>query len=205
MTTTITTSTISTSIEKPVATNPLAESNYWSTQQAPKYSPVSTSTPTQSTTLPKPTGDSYVSDVDLYAYMRGVDIDFICYNMRPNRKVQVFFDERDVSKLVQQTNIIKLDNGTEFTSLLPRINRNTANVTANGVITGTVDTEREIIRIGGGLARVFYSKKDTDGNTILHISEIRQPNTLIDWANSSIRVESLRTGAIANVVSAETW
>ena len=195
--------TVSASAGSIIAANPLAESTFWSTQQTPQYSPVSAATPMQSTTLDKPTGQTFISDINLYAYMRGVDIDFISYNMRPNRKIQVFFDGKDVTKLIQQTNIVKLDNNSEFVSLLPRINKNAANVTANGTITGSIDTEREVIRIGGGLARVFYTKKATDGNTILYLSEIRQPNTKINWSNETIRVQSTRSNAIANVISIE--
>lgn len=201
----ITTSSITTTKEDIVATNPLAEFNYWSTQQSSGSSDILTSTPNKSTTLKKETGQSVVSDTAIFSYMRGIDIDFICYNMRPNRKVQVFFDNRDVTKLVQQPNIVKIDNNLDFISLLPRIGEINpeANVSANGTITGSIDTEREIIAIGGGFARVFYTKKDTDGNTIMYLSEIRQPNTSINWASDTILVQSTRSNAIANVVSAD--
>lgn len=202
----ITTSDVKTYKNDIVATNPLAESNYWSTQQSPDVAETSTSTPGKSTTLKKKSGgQTVVGDAKLSSYMRGVDIDFICYNMRPNRKVQVFFDNKDVTKLVQKTNIVKIDNNLDFITLLPRISKNNseANVSANGTITGSIDTEREVIRIGDGLARVFYTKKDTDGNTILYVSEIRQPNTSINWSNGTIRVQSTKSNAIANVVSVD--
>lgn len=199
--TSLTNQTISTTVDNIVATNPLSESNYWSTQQVLNPSATATSTPVQSTTLKPVTGQNFVSDVSISAYMRGNDIDFVCYNMRPNRKVQIFFDGKDVSKLVQQPNIVKIDNNLDLQSLLPRVNQNTSNVNANGTIVGPVDTSQEMINIGGGQARVLYTKKDTDGNTILYISEIQQANSQLDWANNNIVVQSQRTGAIANIVS----
>lgn len=199
-TTIITSTTVSPGTGSVVATTPVGESNYWSTQQTPTFQQTRTPTPLQSTTVSQPTGQSYVSDVNLLAYMRGNEIDFVCYNMRPNRKVQIFFDDRDVSKLVQQTNMVKIDNNLDFSSLLPRLAKS-SNVTSNGVIIGPVDTTQEKIRIGGGIAKVLYTKKDTDGNTILYISEIQQPNTSLDWANSTIRVEKINGSGIANVIT----
>lgn len=191
---------ISITIDGKVAASPETAFNYWSTQQVLNQTDSLSSTPTQTTTLPTTTGESFVSDVNLSAFMRGNNIDFVCYNMRPSRRVQVFFDGRDVSKLVQQPNIVKLDNSMSVLSLLPRLVQSTSNVNSNGTIIGPVDTSQEMINIGGGQARVLYSKRDVDGNTILFISEVQQSNSQIDWANTNITVQSQRTGAIANVV-----
>lgn len=188
-----------------VATNPLSEDRFWLTQQVPSLSPTTTSTPTQTTTLETVSGQNYVSDVSVSAYMRAVNIDFVCYNMRPNRRVYVYFDGKDVSKLVQRTNVVKIDNNTDFIGLVPRIVRNSSNINSNGVIVGPVDTTQETIEVGGAQARVFYTKEDTDGNTVVCVSEFIQPNTNIDWANTNIRLTRSRTGQIANVVATQHY
>ena len=202
--TTITDTSIVTLGANKIATNPLAEYNYWLTQQAPATIQSSITAFNKTSTISQdPNRTGYITDVQVSAYMRAIDIDFVCYNMRPNRKVHMFFDGKDVSKLVQKPNIIKIDNNRDFIGILPRPVNVASNVNSNGTITGPVDTTQETIRIGGGTARIFYTKKDTDGNTILYISEIKQPNKDLDWANGKITITSTRTGAIANVISAD--
>lgn len=202
--TTVTDQTISPPVDGVVATYPLSSSTFWLTQQVPALTPTATSTPPQTTTLSPPSGQNYVSDVSVSAYMRAVNIDLVAYNMRPNRRVYVFFDGKDVTKLIQQPNSIKVDNGQNFTGIIPApINSGLTNVDSNtGAILGPVDTSREVIDIGGGQARVLYTTLDTDGNRILHVSEIVQPNASIDWTNNTISVYSTKTGATANVIAA---
>lgn len=198
---TVTNQTITPPADGVVATYPLSTSTFWLTQQIPSLTPTSTSTPAQSTTVVPGAGQSYVSDVKISAYMRAVDIDIVAYNMRPNRRIYVFFDGKDVTKLIQQSNALKIDNGNDFIGILPTaMPENLTNVNISGAIVGAVDTSQETIQIAGGEARVLYTKEDTDGNKIVYISEIIQPNTQIDWANNTVSVYSPRTSSYANVV-----
>ena len=198
----ITDQTISTAGINNLATRFVSEDSFWSTQQVSTLFQTSSFTPIQTTTIRAPSGESYVSDVNLSAYMRQIDIDIICYNMRPNRKIYVFFDGKDVTKLIQQTNVIETDNDRDFVDLLPRTrNVDVNNIDSNGNIIGPVNTIQEEITVGGGRARVLYSKRIPGGRRLLYISEIVNANSSVDWANGTVAVVSTRTGARANVVS----
>jgi hypothetical protein len=74
---------------------------------------------TQTTSVPQSTSISYVGDVNTYAYVRKHKIDFVAYNMRPNRRVYPFFDSKNVSNIIQKPNIIELDNSSSFYGIAP--------------------------------------------------------------------------------------
>ena len=199
--TTVTNQSVSAGGDSKVATYSLSSSTFWLNQQVPSLTSTFSPTQTTSTTLTPGTGQNYVSDVNISAYMRAVNIDLVAYNMRPNRKVYVFFDGKDVTKLIQKPNEVKIDNNSEFLGILPGyISDNQTNVSISGAIVGAVDTTQEEVEIAGGKARVLYTKEDTDGNKIVYLSEIISPNTVVDWANTDISIYSPRTGSTGNVV-----
>lgn len=162
--------------------------------------PVSPDTLVQTTTIPTQTSQldiNYVSDVNLYSYMRGISIDIVARNLRPNRRIYVFFDGKDVGKLIQQPNIIEVDN--------PEIATPISNV-SNGSV--NINTTEEIVidraSVDGpevsGRSKILYVKQKGE-QTFLYINHISgaQSNSSNDVA--TIAVINNRTGQIANVVT----
>ena len=63
---------------------------------------------TQTTTVDKD-GGTYLTDVNYIPKMRGIELQFIAYNMRPNREVYYYFDDVPMGHFVQRPNIVELD------------------------------------------------------------------------------------------------
>lgn len=168
--------------------------------------------PPQSTTLPPVGGQqstTNVTDVNLYAYMRGIYIDIVARNLRPNRQVYVFFDGKDVGKLIQQPNIIAVDNSEVITTTL---GTPTSNIT-NGAV--NIYTTEEVILVSNnnaqvvdsdlvddtmrvGRARVLYAQSKSGGQlTYLYLSNTYDANNSVS-GNSTVAVINSSTGIISN-------
>ena len=119
-----------------------------------------------------------ITDVNIVPFMREIDIDFFGYNLRPNREVFFYFDDKEVVNITQRPNIITLDTRKTFKDykLAPR----------------------ELLSIVGGQARIFHSETNSDGNTVLYIGQISQPKSNVTVGNT---VLGIVTGSIGNVVS----
>jgi len=119
-----------------------------------------------------------ITDVNVVPFMREIDIDFFGYNLRPNREVFFYFDDKEVVNITQRPNIITLDTRKTFKDykLAPR----------------------ELLSIVGGQARIFHSETNSDGNTVLYIGQISQPKSNVTVGNT---VLGIVTGSIGNVVS----
>lgn len=181
----ITDKSIVTTAQNRIASNPTKETEFWNTQQAPAGTSLRADTPTQSTSLPPQTGGGFVSDVSMSAYMRAVNIDIVARNLRPNRRIYVYFDGKDVTKLMQKPNII-----TCWPPFPP------PDPDANNVVNKTP----EDLDILEGNAKVLYAKRK--GNEYyLYIGEIFGANNQVDTANAELVVINTRTGARSNVIN----
>lgn len=160
---------------------------------------------------------NYIADIAISAFMRTNSIDFFSYNLRPNRRVYPFFDEKDVTGIIQKPNIIELDNDSTFLSLYPQSTRNLSNVVQNirGTsgpavgdanpleVSGSIDTSQEIIRIGsstGPSARVLFTEKSTSGKTILYVSDFVKDNENFVIAAGNT-VYGMKSGSTAKITS----
>lgn len=193
----------------------------------------------QTSTLPGQTVINYVSDISVSAYMRRFTIDFLVYNMRPNRRIFPFFSDVDVTKIIQKPNIVTLDNNKNYFSILPRTTSELALITENiitpettneittdingnvidlgetaiiteyvenwtpsdaGTVAGPIQTQKERLFIGGGIADIYFSEYDENGRTVLYISQIEDlnPNLTNIIANTVVGV---RSSSISNVIS----
>ena len=127
----------------------------------------------QTTSLPQSTSISYVGDVNAQAYVRGQKIDFVSYNMRPNRRVYPFFDSKNVTGLIQRPNVVELDNDEAYVGLAPIAISNI--ISGDPSITSQADFARNKVYFGPSnnvFAEVFFTEKTPQGNTRLYISEI---------------------------------
>ena len=59
-------------------------------------------------------GGQVITDVNVVPFMREIDIDFFGYNLRPNREVFFYFDDKEVVNITQRPNIITLDTRKTF-------------------------------------------------------------------------------------------
>lgn len=126
-------------------------------------------------------GGTNVRDVSVIPFMREIDIDFMSYNLRPNRQLFCFFDDEEVTHFVEQPNKIVLDTKKSFQDF-----RN---------------SPRETIELAGGNARVYLAETNQDtGNTTLYISRMENPDTNVTVGNT---VTGLTSGLFGNVVSYE--
>jgi hypothetical protein len=122
---------------------------------------------------------SVVSDVSVAALMRAVPVDFTAFNLRPGRKVYPFFDNKDISNLIEKPNKIVLDTRIHYQTMITGPIANTHYQYSNGSISTAVDTTREEVFIYGKKASVLFSEVDVTGNTVLYISHL-QPRTLFN-------------------------
>lgn len=120
------------------------------------------------------------TDVSVIPFIRESDIDFIGYNLRPNREVWYYFDDKNMDQFVSRPNVLILDTQKNFGDML-------------------FNTPREDVRVAGGRARVLLNETHpTNGNTRLYIGEIRNPTSNVGVGNSVIGV---LTNLRGNVVS----
>ena len=112
-----------------------------------------------------------ITDVSLAAFMRALPIDFAAYNLRPGRKVYPFFDNKDISNLIQKANKIVLDSRVRFQSMVTGPIQNVHYSTSG--VSSPIDTTREEIFIYGQKAKVLFSEVDETGNTVLYISHLQ--------------------------------
>jgi len=136
----------------------------------------------QTTSIPQSTSISYVGDVNIQAYVRKQKIDFVSYNMRPNRRVYPFFDGKSVVNLIQKPNIIELDNSASYIGIHPLALKNLDVINTNDpVINKQIDTSREIVYLGNNasvFAYVYFTERTSTGNTRLYVSEIITDNSV---------------------------
>jgi len=116
------------------------------------------------------TAPSVVSDVSLSAFMRALPIDFTAYNLRPNRKVYPFFDNKDVSNFIEKANRVVLDTRAQLQTMITGAISG-VNYTGSRIL-NPVDTSREEVFIYGKKATVLFSEVDETGNTVLYISHL---------------------------------
>lgn len=119
---------------------------------------------TQTTTLPKQSSISYVSDINVEAYMRRQTIDFFVYNMRPNRRVYPFFSGTDISKIVQKPNVVELDNNRPFYSLLPKSTAELSLISGSGIVVSDKPP--------------IYLVTDSKGNQSIELNDAVTPGTV---------------------------
>jgi hypothetical protein len=114
---------------------------------------------TNTTTVDRPLG-SVLTNVSYIPYMRGQEIEFVAYRMRPDRYVYFYFDEQPINNYIQRTNIVET----------------TSN---NAVVKSLLTGNREFIRINGATAKVLATEiSDTDGNTRIYVSHFENPAAL---------------------------
>lgn len=175
---------------------------------------------TSTTTAGKTSTLNYIADIAISAFMRPNSIDFFSYNLRPNRRVYPFFDDKDVVGIIQKPNIIEIDSNSTFFSLYPQTTRNLSSVVPNisgtsgppgdpssysleNLILGSIDISQEIIRIGsstGPSARVLFTEKSASGKTILYVSDFVKDdkNFVIASGNTVYGMKSGATGKITS-------
>lgn len=226
------------SAEQKIAAHPIDEQKNLNNTSQPNLGQQVRGVLSQTTTLPGQTVIDYVSDINVTAYMRRFPIDFIVYNMRPNRRIFPFFSDVDVTKIIQKPNIVTVDTNKNYFSILPRTtselalitqniisppSTNTVTTSANGVISlgnsaiiteyvqnwtannagtiaGPIETQRERLFIGGGVADIYFSEYDENGRTVLYISDIQDINSnLTNIVGNTI--VGVRSTTISNVVS----
>jgi hypothetical protein len=120
------------------------------------------------------------TDVSVIPFIRESDVDFVGYNLRPNREVWYYFDDKNMDQFISRPNIIILDTQKNFGDML-------------------FNAPREDVRIAGGRAKVLLNETHpTNGNTRLYISDVRNPTSNVGVGNSVIGV---LTNLRGNVVS----
>jgi hypothetical protein len=141
---------------------------------------------------------NFISDVTLSAFMRDIPIDFTAYNLRPNRKVYPFFDNKDISNFIEKPNKIVLDTRSSYQSMITGAIRD-VHYTGNAV-SQSIDTSREEIFVYGQKASVLFSEVDETGNTILYISHL-QPRTYFSQAAYNPPFTANFTSTVVSYVS----
>jgi hypothetical protein len=154
----------------------------------------------QTTAVPQSASIGYVGDVNAEAYVRKQKIDFVSYNMRPNRRVYPFFDDKNVTNLIQKPNVIELDNNASYIGINPVSIRSMDAISTNDpTVRSQVDFSRQIVYFSSNrdvFAYVYHTEKTATGNTRLYVSEIICDNTLPS-ITSGTPVRSTATGSIA--------
>ena len=134
-------------------------------------------TVTNTTTVDRD-GGTVLTDVNYIPKMRGLEIDFIGYSMRPTRQVYYYFDDIEMSHFIQRPNIIELDTQTS--------------------IRGFGDG-RELAKIGVANALVQLNETSVDtSNTRIYLKHFINTTGAIETGNL---VTGQTSGAIGNVVS----
>lgn len=158
----------------PVLSHPVAETT--SQQEVETFFDTHTETQTtvkhilsQTTSIPQSSTTTYVADFNISAYMRKQEIDIFSYNLRPNRKVFPYFDDKSILNLFERANIIEVDNDNDFVSIAPSATLPLNNIDADGKILGQVDTSSERIYTSTGSARVYFTEKTDTGTTRLYV------------------------------------
>lgn len=125
-------------------------------------------------------GGSELSDVSVIPFIRESDLDFVGYNLRPNRQVWYYFDDTEMSHFVSRPSVVALDSQKGFGDQI-------------------FNSPREEVSIAGGLATVLLSETDqTTGNTTLYLSPLRNAGANVESGNT---VTGQLTNTLANVVS----
>lgn len=150
--------------------NRIVSNNRWNNQRESleyTYQGLNSSqvyTPSQTTTISD--SSRYVKDISLHAYMREIPIDFVSFSNRPNRRVYFFFDDVEVTNLIQKPNVIELDDEVSVLSLI----RSDATLSSN------VQATRDSIIIGAFQAEVLFTERANNGNTIVYTTHFRNRN-----------------------------
>lgn len=199
---------ISVDPNRPIVTHPTQEVTNEQAMSiisgSPEVSTVVNHYISQTTSVPQSTSIGYIGDINAQAYVRQQKIDFVNYNMRPNRRVFPFFDGKDVTNIIQKPNIVELDNSASYVGL----NNTNVNDLNNNVIDRQINLAREKVFFGASgnvFAEVYFSEKTETGNTRLYISEIISDNTSsLITAGMTVRSGQDRntlSGIRSNVVS----
>lgn len=131
------------------------------------------------TTTVDTAGETTIQDVSIIPFMRELDIDLIAYNMRPNREVFLYMEDKEMSHFFQNANKITLDTKKAFGDAF--------------------NTPREFIDLNGGNAHVFLAETNqTTGNTTLYVGHFEDITTNVVTGNT---VTGKTTGLLGNVVS----
>lgn len=110
---------------------------------------IQTSVVTNTTTVDRTVG-RVATDINVIPYMRGQEIEFVGYRLRPYRSVYFYFDGQPVTKFIQRPNII------ETTSRNPELN-------------DLKSGHREYIMVGDSYAKVLnIETNENDGNTRIY-------------------------------------
>jgi hypothetical protein len=123
----------------------------------------------QTTSIPQSSTTTYVADFNISAYMRKQEIDIFSYNLRPNRKIFPYFDDKSILNLFERANIIEVDNDNEFISIAPSSTLPLDNIDGDLKILGQIDTGSERIYTSTGSARVYFTEKTDTGTTRLYV------------------------------------
>ena len=121
------------------------------------------------------------TDVSIIPYIRESDIDFVGFNLRPNRESWLYFDNLNMNNFVSRPNILVLDTNKSF----------------GGVF---LNTPQEKVALAGGVADVLHAETNSTGNTTLYVSQLKNPKSNIAAGNT---VVGALTTLVANVVSYE--
>lgn len=121
------------------------------------------------------------TDVSIIPFIRESDIEFVGFNLRPNRESWFYFDNEGMNNFVSRPNIIVMDTRKNFKGVL-------------------LHSPQEEITIVGGRAEVLHTETNSDGNTVLYISQIKSPKCNVHIGNTVVGV---RSSLVANVTAYE--
>ena len=133
---------------------------------------------TNTTTVDKPLGE-VVTNVSYTPYMRGLEIEFAAYRLRPYRKFWYYFDDTMVSQFVERPNIIET-------------------TTRSTQIKDIIKGNRERIQIGSSVAKVLcVETNETDGNTRIYATHFENPAS-VAVGTIITSLDSTYTGVVKN-------
>ena len=123
---------------------------------------------------------SVLTNASYIPYMRGQEIEFVAYRLRPFRMMFGYFDDQPINKFIQKTNILETTSNT-FPKDLKAGNR-------------------EVIRIGSSNATVLcVETSSTDGNTRLYVSDWENPSSVSVGSTITSR-DSSYTSRVKNYI-----
>jgi hypothetical protein len=157
-------------------TTTTVQNRYYSSIDDAPTTTIIEQTSTSTTTITDSVLGEAVRDISIIPYMRGLEIDFIGYKLRPQRRVWLYFDNNRIDQYIQRPNIIET-------------------TTYNPTIKDIKSGNREWIRIKDSVARVLHIETNEDtGTTRIYTAEFVNPVTIdtqdvITSLNTSYRNE----------------
>lgn len=121
------------------------------------------------------------TDVSIIPFIRESEIEFVGFNLRPNRETWFYFDNEGMNNFVARPNIVVLDANKSFMSML-------------------LNSPKEEVSIVGARAEVLHAETNSSGNTVLYLAQLQNPKVNVRVGNT---VTGLKSALVANVASYE--